>query len=57
MKKKQYISPRMESVHLDAAAQLMFGSNVGAVTTDGLDNDGDENLLDETPQNIWDEAW
>ncbi len=59
MTKKLYDSPSMEIYKLKTQQQLLFGSLIDIVTSDGLfEDDVEQTNFDEDPLvNIWEDAW
>lgn len=59
MMKKKYITPQVDTFALNTTNYLLFGSDVDTVKTEGL-SDGDsndDNVYDDTPGSIWNDAW
>ena len=59
MIKKLYDSPSMEIYKLKTQQQLLFGSLIDTVTSDGLfEDDVEQTNFDEDPLvNMWEGAW
>lgn len=59
MTRKKYVSPTMEICKFSIQHQLLFGSKINDIKADGLYDESieQEDLKDETPESIWEEAW
>lgn len=59
MTKKQYISPKMEAFEMKIQQRILFGSEVDRILSDGLDTEDivQEDVKEEDPQSIWNQAW
>jgi hypothetical protein len=59
MTRQKYVSPTMEISELPMQQKLLFGSKIDDIVTGGLfdDNIEQENIQEETPESIWEEAW
>ena len=59
MTKKQYISPKMETFEMKIQQRILFGSEVDRILSDGLDTEDivQEDVKEEDPQSIWNQAW